>query len=206
MYRANCRCGQLLEVNGEGMVRVVCPRCKANVRVRVRSHEDAPSTVPAPEAAVAGVVSTNMPDPYIRFYCPCGRRLKVLAADYHPHGKCPECGRIVSVPPPPVPAYTPQDGVGTLGAGHPEMETAELEAADLEIHRIWCRAHLSPQAWESEGVESDVAGSSDNVGVSITRAMDRHQEEGLQVCTACREAFHMRSDRCTRCGEPVASR
>src|SRR5947209_6999252 len=103
MPRATCRCGQELNVPDEGPARAVCPKCGAKVKIRK-------SGPPA--------------DGFIRFFCPCGRRLKVNAARPPSHGKCPDCGRVVPVPAGAVP--------GGLPVGHPETPTADLGPADRE--------------------------------------------------------------------------
>src|SRR5262245_6003535 len=111
MPRASCRCGEPLDVpdlanvrEGES-VRVVCPKCGAKVKIRK-------SVVPRAPALGDG-------DGYIRFFCPCGRRLKVPAARPPAQGKCPDCGRIVPVP-------------AARLAGHPEAPTVDLDPADVE--------------------------------------------------------------------------
>src|SRR3712207_6120734 len=108
MTRATCRCGEILNVP-EGAERVVCPKCKARVRVR--------------RGASAGA-----DDRVIRFACPCGRRLKVSAQDPPPHGKCPECGRVVPVP-------------ASSVLADPEGRTEELSSADMRKLDEWARSH-----------------------------------------------------------------
>jgi hypothetical protein len=114
MARAACRCGQILEVPDGGDDRVICPKCKARVRVR--------------RGGAAGGAER-----FIRFYCPCGRRLKVSAQDRPTHGKCPDCGRVVPVP-----------SAGT--AVDPEGKTVELSPAEMQRLEEWARAHLKAEA------------------------------------------------------------
>ena len=77
MPHATCRCGQVLAVPASDVgERIVCPRCGARVRLRVRAPGDG----------------------FLRFLCPCGQRLKVNAEHPPSHGQCPECGRVVPVP------------------------------------------------------------------------------------------------------------
>src|SRR6516225_1388802 len=89
MARVTCRCGEVLKVKSGGPERIDCPRCGARIRLRRRSSASTP-------ASLQGVSETE--DGYIRFVCPCGRRLKVRAADRPEAGKCPDCGRVVPVP------------------------------------------------------------------------------------------------------------
>src|SRR5437879_886694 len=103
MTRAYCRCGQLLSVPAGSSDRVVCPQCGKRVRVRR-----------------IGAAPEDQGDGFLRFFCPCGRRLKVSAVEPPAHGKCPDCGRIV-----PVPAQ------GMVTSGHPEARTEDLSAVDL---------------------------------------------------------------------------
>jgi hypothetical protein len=78
MPRATCRCGEILNVP-DGAEHVICPKCRARVRIRRG-------------------VSAGADDRVIRFACSCGRRLKVGAQDPPSHGKCPDCGAVVPVP------------------------------------------------------------------------------------------------------------
>src|SRR4051794_4986452 len=103
MPRATCRCGEPLNVP-EGSERVVCPRCGARVKVRV--------------PAVGPVLDS---DGFLRFNCPCGRRLKVGGGRLPSHGKCPDCGRVVPVP---------TTGPSSRPVGHPETPTEDLAPAD----------------------------------------------------------------------------
>src|SRR5690349_14336431 len=114
MPRAICRCGQPLDVPARGEGRVVCPACGAKVRVRRASPASAQG---------AG-------DGYIRFTCPCGRRLKVSAADPPSHGKCPDCDRVVPVP-----------AASTAAPGDPEAPTAELSPEDRAELERWAAEH-----------------------------------------------------------------
>src|SRR3982751_3207685 len=101
MPQAKCRCGELLSFPDDGPNRVVCPKCQAKVRVRRADS------------------SGGRPDGFIRFPCPCGRRLKVSADRPPESGKCPECGRVVRVP-------TANEAAAALAAADPELPTEEL--------------------------------------------------------------------------------
>ena len=83
MPRVTCRCGEKLKVDPDGPERIECPKCGAKIRLR--------RLPPPPPMGEAG-------DGFLRFLCPCGRRLKVPAADRPVAGKCPDCGRVVPVP------------------------------------------------------------------------------------------------------------
>ena len=84
MARVTCRCGETLEVTSNDPDRLTCPRCGANIRVRKSPRNQ------------RGMVSSG--DGFVRFYCPCGRRLKIRIDKQLDAGKCPDCGRIVPVP------------------------------------------------------------------------------------------------------------
>lgn len=90
MARVKCRCGNdvLFEpAPGVETVKALCHRCGS--RIRVHLGKDAQNASDAAKKA----------DGYIRFFCPCGRRLKVMAKHPMPsHGRCPDCGRTVPVP------------------------------------------------------------------------------------------------------------
>src|SRR4051794_17903630 len=111
MARATCRCGENLKVPDDGADRIICPKCGAKVRLR----RDRPkSTAP-------------VDDGFLRFPCPCGRRLKVSADQRPTHGKCPDCGRVVPVPLESSPGgFRPEPDVND-----PERQTEELSAEDL---------------------------------------------------------------------------
>jgi len=98
-----------MSVPADGPDRIVCPKCQARIRVRRVESPAAPA------------------EEFIRFVCPCGRRLKVRARGSPQAGQCPNCGRIVPVPslarPTPTPIPPPS---------HPQIRTDELGAADRE--------------------------------------------------------------------------
>src|SRR6516165_7480322 len=103
MPKATCRCGEVLSVPANGPERIVCPKCSA--KIRVRRAGAAPARGPADS------------DGFIRFACPCGRRLKVRVEEDQEipeSGKCPDCGRVVPVPA----TATPTPSSGSLPTGH----------------------------------------------------------------------------------------
>jgi hypothetical protein len=189
MPKAICRCGQPLNVptNGTESGRVVCPGCGARVRVRKAQGAEAPG------AATAA-------DGFLRFFCPCGKRLKVPAVNPPAHGKCPDCGTVV-----PVPANA-RAGAG-LPPGHPETPTAELDPNDLEALERWTRDHLTRAA---NAVGADIRDTTQIVNGPPTLpagAGGPHRAEvGLRLCPNCGRPVHMGRDTCRECGTPVPRR
>jgi len=159
-------------------VRIVCPKCGAKVRIK-RKESQAGSSVMMP------------PDGFIRFQCPCGRRLKVEAANPPELGQCPDCGRIVPVPPLPT--------VQAPGPGHPETPTAELSAEDLMALARWAQSHNQPAAGGS-GPAADSGSTADAHTVPETT---RKIEAGLRVCPSCGRPVHLGSVVCRSCGAQV---
>ena len=178
MPRAICRCGQELPVPTADSDRVVCPRCGSRVRVRVN----------APAA-----------DGYIRFVCPCGRRLKVDAANPPPYGKCPDCGEVIPVPP----AGASPAGSAFVAAA--ETRTAEIDPADLARLEQWSRAHAQKRAPAAAPAAplapSPSASNAGSAGSGVNR-----QEAGLRVCPNCRKPIHLSADACRHCGTHVPKR
>lgn len=180
MPRATCRCGEPLTFPGLGpdADRVVCPRCGSRVRVRRRA---APSPPPGASA-----------DGFIRFDCPCGRRLKVSATNPPPHGQCPDCRRVV-----PVPDVTIAP---SLPPGHPETPTAELNPADRMMLERWTRDHVARRTNRQPSPST-----SDHLPARAAPPSDR-AEVGLRVCPRCRKPVHLGAEVCRNCGTPVPRR
>jgi hypothetical protein len=187
MPRVTCRCGETLNVPAEGPERIVCPKCSARIRVR----RSGPPRGPGDN------------DGFIRFPCPCGRRLKVRVEPGTPtpeSGKCPDCGRVVPVP---TGAKPSSSGVG-LPASHPESITEELSAADLILLDQW-----------RERRQNQAAATAATVGGESTATMpvppmlppERHKvEAGLRVCPRCGKPVHLNSIVCRACGAHVPKR
>lgn len=175
MPGATCRCGQRLEIPAGGAEHVFCPRCSAKVRL-VRKRR-------SPGASSSGIAAG---DDFIRFHCPCGRRLKVSAIDRPSHGKCPDCGRVVPVP-----------SGGMAGAGS-ESPTEELEAADLAMLEAWTKSHLARGNGVGEGRMGTVEMTSN--------AQGQKAEAGFRVCPRCSKPIHLTADTCRSCGTPVPRR
>jgi hypothetical protein len=174
MARATCRCGQILNVPDEGPGRIVCPGCGARVKLR------------RPEGA------GEPADGFLRFFCPCGRRLKVSAERPPSHGKCPDCGRVVPVP-------STSSPVG-LPVGHPETPTEDLSPADLAALDRWARDHLA-RAGNAEMLPSTTDLSTRPVAPETGRA-----EVGLRVCPTCGRPVHLGAEVCRYCNTPVPRR
>jgi len=172
MRRATCRCGQALTVPGDGTERVICPSCGARVRIR------------------RGVSRNSSSDGYIRFFCPCGRRLKVSAVQPPQFGKCPDCSRVV-----PVPTAADASGGGLI-PGSPETPTAELSVVDAAALDEWSRRHLGGAA---------IATGASSTAIQSQRPTGR-AEAGLRVCPRCGKPVHLSAVTCRACGAPVPKR
>lgn len=162
MPRVNCRCGQALMIPVDGPERVVCPQCGAKIRVR--------------RAAKVGDI-----DGFIRFACPCGRRLKVRATESAQAGKCPDCGRVVPVP----------SSSESLGPADAEATTDELTPEDLARLDEWSKARLAGVATAPPA----------NPSGATTRV-----EAGLRVCPSCGRPVHLSATTCRQCGTAVPKR
>jgi len=178
MPRVTCRCGQPLDIPVEGPDRIVCPHCSARIRVRRDSGRD-----------LAGA-GGDADDGFIRFDCPCGRRLKVRAENAQEAGMCPDCGRVVAVP--------DSDDLTMIPArsSRPhEMPTEELGPDDIALLERWAKRHLSRQG------EGKSGGSPGPPGPSAVRI-----EAGLRVCPRCGRPVHLGAVACRECGEDVPKR
>jgi hypothetical protein len=209
MASAVCRCGHTLHIPDRTTEHVVCPNCSARVRIRRPEKVDHPD------------------DGFIRFYCPCGRRLKVLAAQRPTYGKCPECGQIV-----PVPAHTASAG---LPPGHPESPTADLSPSDLAALERWTQDHVTRGTAGREREPGTIqfakpapppAPPSDHLAhtpATPGRALSPTEfapvpeppptshlpvriEAGLRLCPGCGRPVHLQAETCNACGAPVPRR
>jgi DNA-directed RNA polymerase subunit RPC12/RpoP len=196
MHRVTCRCGERLTVQPEGPERIDCPKCGAKIRLR---H------VPqAPRGPAAG-------DGFIRFHCPCGRRLKVPAADRPIAGKCPDCGRVVPVPT----ASQTKAAPGPLKQGpksDPEARTEDLDAEDLARLDSWGARHTAnpnpkhgPLSTATD-VQQVVSGADSALGFSAPVANPVSEvkfEAGLRICPRCKKPVHLGAAICRECGTTV---
>ncbi|APW61743.1 hypothetical protein [Paludisphaera borealis] len=195
MARVTCRCGETIEVASGGPERIVCPRCQTRIRIRRPKDQTA--------AAAAD-------DGYIRFPCPCGRRLKLRATSQVEAGKCPDCGRVVPIP---ESARTAGAGVGgSYGAraDDPEARTDELDKLDVARLDRWAARHgVSPDAAGRQAATKPPRApqpptevpirTGDTPPISPPPAFKR--EAGLRVCPKCRKPLHMSATVCRSCGE-----
>jgi hypothetical protein len=172
MPRATCRCGQVLTFTEDPANRIVCPTCGANIRIRKPSAASAPSEEGG----------------YIRFNCPCGRRLKVLAGEKAKptHGKCPDCGRVVPVP------ETNQV------SRDPESPTEELSNADVAVLEAWTQRHLER--------EEGTAPHPSVVEPAAASPPVWRSEAGMRICPGCGRPVHLGASTCRACGIPVPKR
>lgn len=171
MRQAKCRCGQPLEIPAGEVTHLTCPTCSAKVRIIRKSRPDSDETLNRSPGSSG--------DGYVRFPCPCGRKLKVSLLERPTHGKCPECGRVVPVP---------ADAVNYVS---PEAPTGEMPAADQAQLDAWARSHLGKQA-----------AAAAPVGTGVPRRI----EAGLRVCPQCKKPIHMGSETCRTCGTTVPKR
>ncbi len=173
MIQATCRCGQLLKVPDEGNERVVCPSCGKRVRVRRTSR-------PASEGGQGESEGQGDGDGYLRFFCTCGRRLKVPAKSPPTHGKCPDCARIVPVP--------------TASTIRLKDRTEDLGPQEIEQLRHWAAEHIRKGSRVPAGVIAEARSAS---------ALADGKEEGFRLCPNCGKPLHLRADNCQVCGTPV---
>jgi len=199
MARVTCRCGETLKVTSDDPDRLTCPRCGAKIRVR-RSPSQRPE-------------ATESQDGYVRFNCPCGRRLKVRGDERPEAGKCPDCGRIVPVP---KSAWkeTVDASPGSRGQGrtHPTARTEDMDAADLERLERWAsRYQAASNHNQQPGGESTTSHQALNAVSPAAIAHDSSSpvmkmEAGVRVCPRCGKPLHMSATVCCSCGEPVPKR
>ncbi len=193
MPRATCRCGQVLNVPVDGPERVICPKCSSRIRVR--------RDTPPPAGAESGAGAEG--DGFIRFLCPCGRRLKVRAdsSDDAPEsGKCPDCGRVV-----PVPGSSSSDSaLKPSRASDPESPTVELDADDLAFLDRWTSKHLGVP--EPAPAPAAPAAAPPDPGLLPTLVSSVKTEAGLRICPRCGRPLHLSAVACRNCGAPAPKR
>lgn len=176
--KANCRCGNELRVEPGGDDRVVCPKCGSRVRIK------------------RGDSVTD--DGFLRFYCPCGRRLKVSSTKPPTHGKCPECGRVVPVP--------------MVGTARLEARTDELRAEESAQLEQWAADHqlrgsrVPREVGPSKDPEATPYVQRGPVSLLAGPAVKEKQEAGIRLCPKCGRPVHLGSDACRECGTRVPRR
>ena len=171
MPRATCRCGQALSLPDDGTERIICPKCGAKVRIW-RSN-------------VQSATTSTDDDGFIRFNCPCGRRLKVGMVNRvrSTHGKCPDCGRVVPVP--------------TSGLPVRDLEAPTEEMAPDDVQRV------------AESVEAPSRRPREKVNRQGESSADKSpwtSEAGLRVCPGCGRPVHLGASVCRGCGSAVPKR
>jgi hypothetical protein len=193
MPRVTCRCGEKLNVPQDLPERIDCSRCGAHIRLR------RPPTG----------INNESGDGYLRFRCPCGRRLKVPAAARPVAGKCPDCGRVV-----PVPASAKLTTTANRsGPSDPEARTVDLDADDLAQLEVWAARHAANSSHaQSPGSTTDLVGvasgtdsNPDFGGIISTMPPPSVAkfETGLRVCPRCKKPVHLSAANCRECGTPV---
>jgi len=192
MARVTCRCGEKIGVQADSPDRIACPKCGARIRLR------------RPEGQAKRADPSD--DGFHRFYCPCGRRLKVPVEGRPEAGKCPDCGRVVPVP---ASMLTAPGPAGSALPADPEARTEELSTDDLARLERWAARHLSRSTRRDEA-ESDAPLVATAVvpdeGINAREAglpSVVKFEAGLRVCPRCHKPVHMSVTHCRECGNPV---
>jgi hypothetical protein len=181
MAVAKCRCGQPLEMPPEGVEHIICPKCSAKVRlIRKRRASD----------------SDSPDDGFVRFSCPCGRRLKVSTIDRPTHGKCPDCDRIVPVP----------NSPGS--SSRVESPTEEIASGDAAVLEAWVQGHLARGKGGNNGKGKGKGNSQapKSTAEMILKSTPGRAEAGFRVCPNCGKPIHLNAEVCRGCGTAVPKR
>jgi hypothetical protein len=198
MARVTCRCGEKLKIPPDAPERIECPKCAARIRLR------RPASPPT---------RNETGDGYLRFLCPCGRRLKVPAAGRPVAGRCPDCGRVVPVPPP---AHTAANAISAKmpRAADPQARTDELDASDLHDLEQWATRHVTDMGQVSGLLTTTTSfftppvSDEPNADLGLpTPALSPPSvarfEAGLRICPRCKKPVHLGALNCRECGTPV---
>jgi hypothetical protein len=194
MPQVTCRCGEKLKIQPDGPDRINCPKCGAKIRLRHSAQQQS---------------QREADDGYLRFLCPCGRRLKVPAADRPVAGKCPDCGRVVPVPPS-VRAISIAAPVKRASQSDPEARTEELDNNDLAQLESW-RTRYAANSSRTEGPVSTTTSlhtvtADADVGFVTPTTLPTSAvkfEAGLRICPRCKKPVHLGAATCRECGTPV---
>jgi hypothetical protein len=206
MPRVTCRCGESLDYDLYGPERIVCGRCGSKVRIR-RREPGAPGSRPRPDVIA-------LDDGYVRFRCPCGRRLKIRAKDRPEAGRCPDCGRVVPVPDSAWISHERRPGVGLPDPD--EQRTDELSPEDVARINTWSRQWQLrgqsapppvPGDRPDEGATPAAGAPIVGAGIGIAaRPSAIKMEAGLRVCPRCGKPVHLGASNCRECGASVPKR
>ena len=197
MPRVTCRCGERLKLEGESPERIDCPKCGARIRLRRSSRRNhAAAMLPG--------------DGFVRFACPCGRRLKVPVKDRPEAGKCPDCGRVVPVPVPES-ELAGDSNDGLPNTNNPEARTDELDAVGLATLERWSAqfAAKSPKPIIG-GTTSDLMSvvPADQLSYLAGNPSSPPSavkfEAGMRVCPRCNKPVHLSASSCRECGTPIS--
>jgi hypothetical protein len=195
MPRVTCRCGEKLKIPPTAPERMECPKCGARIRLR------------------RPVLKDEADDGFLRFPCPCGRRLKVPAVARPVAGKCPDCGRIVPVP-------TAAQARSNITSGNKarlsdsEARTEELDDYDHDQLEKWATRYVaepsrSPTPFSTTtGFVPVISGGNPaaDAGLftpNIPSPSVVKFEAGLRVCPRCKKPIHLGAANCRECGTPV---
>jgi DNA-directed RNA polymerase subunit M/transcription elongation factor TFIIS len=200
MSRVTCRCGEVISVKSDtGPERVDCPKCGARIRLRRRAASAASSLIGG---------ASESDDGFIRFLCPCGRRLKVRASGGQQAGKCPDCGRTVPVP------GSAGAATGAIGGARfvdPDAKTADLDRDDMARLEQWSTRHTGRSPGVPGGEDATPTGVP-HIRVGSTAYPGEPApsmasfEAGLRVCPRCGKPVHISATTCRECGASVPRR
>ena len=196
MHRVTCRCGEKLKVPADAPERIECPKCGAKIRLR--------RAAPPEEMDAAG-------DGYVRFHCPCGRRLKVPTKGRPAAGKCPDCGRVVPVPENARSSSSP--GPKSV-PGDPEARTEDMDADDLARLEKWAGPHLANSdrtrtpGEKTTSLVPVLPGADSLPDTAYVKPATPSNsavkfEAGMRICPRCKKPIHLGASTCRTCGTPV---
>ncbi len=193
MAQVTCRCGEVIDVQPSSPDRIDCPKCAAKIRLRRRGQSA--GSLPGAGETVDG---------FVRFFCPCGRRLKVRASGRPEAGKCPDCGRVVPVPDSAWAGPAPM----AISADDSESRTEEMDGEDLARIQEWTANHLGQSGGAGLNHDDTPAAMPPVLGFGpdATQSSKVKFEAGLRVCPACGKPVHLSATTCRECGSPVPRR
>ena len=150
-------------------------------------------------------------DGYLRFHCPCGRRLKVASEGRPAAGKCPDCGRVIPVP---ESAWFAANPGSKAIPGDPEAQTEELDDNDLANLEKWADRHLAHNTRDDRPglalntpapllASTNPALDTDIITPSQSPTSGVRFEAGLRICPRCKKPIHLGAPTCRACGTPV---